>query len=126
MTLTIIMTTRRVAVEPSDYERNLRKTLKILSRLPKTLVILLAPIQVSMVIIDQHPLQASKDSCHPIDPKIIPATSFSLKDTFSHHCQVSVALELVNKGKLCEKLTHPYECPCLFGPGSGAAGRSYP
>ena len=46
MTLTIIMTTRRVAVEPSDYERNLRKTLKILSRLPKTLVILLAPIQV--------------------------------------------------------------------------------
>ena len=40
------MTIRRVAVEPSDYERNLRKTLDILSRLPKTLVILLAPIQV--------------------------------------------------------------------------------
>jgi len=72
---------RRVAVEPSDYERNLRKTLNTLSRLPKTLVILLAPIQ------------------------------------------VSVALDLVNKGKLCEKLTHPYECPCLFGPGPGAAGR---
>ena len=40
------ITSRRVAVEPSDYERNLRKTLKILSKLPKTLVILLAPIQV--------------------------------------------------------------------------------
>ena len=37
--------------------------------------------------------------------------------------QVSVALDLVNKGKLCEKLAHPYECPCLFGPGPGAAGR---
>ena len=38
---------RRVAVEPQDYERNLRKTLKILSSsLPKTFVVLLAPIQV--------------------------------------------------------------------------------
>ena len=46
ITMNTIMTIRRVAVEPFDYERNLRKTLNILSKLPKTLVILLAPIQV--------------------------------------------------------------------------------
>ena len=98
ITMNTIMTIRRVAVEPFDYERNLRKTLNILSKLPKTLVILLAPIQV------------------------ITTNLFKTGPHDDH--QVSVALELVNKGALCEKLTHPYECPCLFGPGPGAAGRS--
>ena len=45
------ITSRRVAVEPSDYERNLRKSLNILAKLPKTLVILLAPIQVMMMML---------------------------------------------------------------------------
>ena len=53
ITMNTIMTIRRVAVEPFDYERNLRKTLNILSKLPKTLVILLAPIQV--IELDQNP-----------------------------------------------------------------------
>ena len=46
---------RRVAVEPRDYERNLRKTLKILSSsLPKTFVVLLAPIQVLAALQIHH------------------------------------------------------------------------
>ena len=46
---------RRVAVEPRDYERNLRKTLKILSSsLPKTFVVLLAPIQVRDALQNHH------------------------------------------------------------------------
>ena len=46
---------RRVAVEPRDYERNLRKTLKILSTsLPKTFVVLLAPIQVRDALQNHH------------------------------------------------------------------------
>ena len=50
------ITSRRVAVEPSDYERNLRKSLNILAKLPKTLVILLAPIQVTIIIISDQTL----------------------------------------------------------------------
>ena len=41
---------RRVKVEPRDYERNLRASLDILSsELPRTFVVLLAPVDVSIV-----------------------------------------------------------------------------
>jgi len=42
---------RRVDVEPGDYERNIRTTLDLLKiNLPNTLVVLLAPIQVSLTL----------------------------------------------------------------------------
>ena len=41
---------RRVKVEPRDYERNIRKSLDILShQLPRTFVVLLAPVDVTLV-----------------------------------------------------------------------------
>ena len=41
---------RRVKVEPGDYERNIRASLDILSHeLPRTFVVLLAPVDVSIV-----------------------------------------------------------------------------
>ena len=41
---------RRVKVEPGDYERNIRRSLDILSHeLPRTFVVLLAPVDVSIV-----------------------------------------------------------------------------
>ena len=36
---------------------------------------------------------------------------------------MTLALDLRSKGPLCA-LAHVYECPCLFGPGPGAAGRA--
>ena len=42
--------TRRVNVEPKDYERNIRKSLNLLALyLPRTYVVLLAPADVTLV-----------------------------------------------------------------------------
>ena len=42
--------TRRVKVEPRDYERNIRKSLDLLAHyLPRTFVVLLAPADVTQV-----------------------------------------------------------------------------
>ena len=40
---------RRVKVEPRHYEKNLRRSLDILSHLPRTFVVLLAPVDVTLV-----------------------------------------------------------------------------
>ena len=41
---------RRVRVEPQGYEKNIRKSLDILSKnLPRTFVVLLAPVDVSLI-----------------------------------------------------------------------------
>jgi len=72
---------RRVSVEPWDYAAHLRASLDLLAALPRTMVVLMAP------------------------------------------AQVTLALDLRSKGPLCA-LAHVYECPCLFGPGPGAAGRA--
>ena len=87
-TLQSLGLSRRVMVEPADYEKNIRKSgkrkmssfflfpapgLNILrAKLPRTFVVLMAPADVTMV------------------------------------------LNLVNKPKTCV-LSHLYECPCLFG-----------
>jgi len=50
-TLQSLGLSRRVNVEPRDYEKNIRKSLDILaSQLPRTFVVLMAPVDVTMIL----------------------------------------------------------------------------
>ena len=61
------MLTPRVRVEPRDYSRHLREALEVLSRhLPRTLVLLLAPAQVSLTLSTETRVTSVKSGvCHP-------------------------------------------------------------